>query len=272
MERGVSLLPSIFTVGTLACGFYCLLSTLRGVQALASGGPGEAAIDGFDHAARAIGWAVVFDGLDGRIARMTRTASNFGREFDSMADVVTFGLAPAILAYAWGMRWLTLDAAPGWALRLQPLSWIICFAFLICGAGRLARFNLRSSSAAQTDHRFFIGMPIPGAAGLIAAVVHWAKEPLGNPYWGIAWMAVLALLAFLMISRIRYLSFKSLDLRRRRPYVVVVVVGLIAWSIFLYSEQVLLLIASLYTISGLLYRTIARPQPPPPQPSEAGAV
>ena len=134
MERGVSLLPSIFTVGTLACGFYCLLSTLRGVQALTSGGPGEAAVEGFDHAARAIGWAVVFDGLDGRIARMTRTASNFGREFDSMADVVTFGLAPAILAYAWGMRWLTLDAAPGWALRLQPLSWIICFAFLICGA------------------------------------------------------------------------------------------------------------------------------------------
>ena len=271
MERGVSLLPSMFTMGTLACGFYSLLSTLRGAQLLAPGTADQAAMVAFDNAAKAIGWAVVFDGLDGRIARMIRSASNFGREFDSLADVIAFGLAPAVLAYAWGVRWLAMDYGHGWTQHLQPLSWIVCFAFVICGAGRLARFNLQSKRGG-TDHRYFVGMPIPAAAGLVAAVVHWTKYPLD--YWlsGIAWLAILSLLAFLMVSRIRYSSFKSLDLRRRRPYATFISIGVIAWSIFLFSEQVLLLIASGYMLSGFIYRTIVRPQPSESESREVSAA
>ncbi len=273
MKRGVSILPSLFTVGTLACGFYCLLSTFRGAQylALASGSMGDDSLKAFDSAARAIGWAVLFDGLDGRIARMTHSTSNFGREFDSLADVITFGIAPSLLAYAWGMRWLTMDNGIDWTQQLQPLSWIVCFGFLICGTGRLARFNIQSTLPAS-EHRYFVGLPIPAAAGLVAAVVHSVKAPLSHWLSGIAWLAILSLLAFLMVSRIRYLTFKSLDLRRRRPYITVILVGLTAWSIFLYSEQVLLLIASLYTLSGLVFRALPRAQPPSPTPREAGAV
>ncbi len=271
MERGVSLVPSMFTMGTLACGFYALLSTLRGAQLLTPGTVDGAAVAAFDNAAKAIGWAVVFDGLDGRIARLIRSTSSFGREFDSLADVIAFGLAPSVLAYAWGMRWLAMDYGHEWTRHLQPLSWIVCFAFVICGAGRLARFNLQSTRAG-TDHRFFVGIPIPAAAGLVAAVVHWTKLPLD--YWvsGIAWLAILSLLAFLMVSRIRYYSFKSLDLRRRRPYATFIFVGLIAWSIFLFSEQVLLLIASAYMLSGFIYRAAARSQPSESDSREVSAV
>ena len=259
MEKGVALLPSMFTVGTLACGFYALLFTLRGAQLLAPGATDEAAAAAFDNAAKAIGWAVVFDGLDGRIARLVQSTSSFGREFDSLADVITFGLAPSVLAYSWGMRWMEIDYGVKWIYHLQPLSWIVCFAFVICGAGRLARFNLQTSRV-DTDYRFFVGIPIPAAAGLVAAVVHWTKFPLDHWLSGIAWLGVLSVLSFLMVSRFRYYSFKSLDLRRRRPYAIFIFIGLIAWSIFLFSEQVLLFIASAYMVSGLIYRTPSRLQ------------
>jgi CDP-diacylglycerol--serine O-phosphatidyltransferase len=261
----------MFTIGTLICGYYAILSTFRGSMLLAAGTGAALALVAFDNAAKAIGWAIVFDGLDGRIARLTNSASEFGREFDSLADVITFGVAPALLAYAWGIRALHLAYGPATVQYLPQLGWIVTFAYAICGAARLARFNIDSTKGTQ-DRRFFVGLPIPAAAGVVAAIVHWAKNPLDHWVYGVLGLAVMALLAFLMVSRVRYYSFKTLDLRRRRPYVVIIVLGLIAWSIFAFSEPVLLTLALTYLLSGPVGRIISRSRPHPPPPKEVPAV
>ena len=160
-------LPSLFTVGTLICGYFAVLSTLQGAQLMAAGAAGVIVGAAFDNAAKAIGWAIVFDGLDGRIARLTNSTSNFGREFDSLADVITFGLAPGLLAYAWGVR-PAIDAAQlPLTHHLRPVGWIITFAYLICGAARLGRFNIDSVKPGG-DRRFFVGLPIPAAASPVS--------------------------------------------------------------------------------------------------------
>lgn len=270
LRRGIYLLPSLFTVGTLVCGYYAVLSTLRAAQLLSTGHDGSLALAAFDSAAKAIGWAVVFDALDGRIARLTNSASDFGREFDSLADVIAFGIAPAALAYTWGI-W-TVQSAEDSLLssHLRQAGWIVTFGFVICGAARLARFNIESTKAAA-DRRHFVGMPIPAAAGVVAALVHWAKIPLSGWILAVAWLTLLALLAFLMVSRIRYPSFKSLDLRRRRPHVAIVLIGLIIWAIWAYSEPVLLTLALTYAVSGPVGRVLSRLRPPPPAPEEVHA-
>ena len=171
LRRGVYLLPSLFTVGTLVCGFYAILQTLRGAGLLAMEADSRLA---FDYAARAIGWAILFDGLDGRIARMTNSSSEFGREFDSLADVITFGLAPALLAYSWGVRPVERVLGSRFVERLPQIGWVVAFAFLICGAARLARFNIDAIKP-TADRRSFVGLPIPGAAGGIAAAVPFFK-------------------------------------------------------------------------------------------------
>ena len=252
LRRGMYVLPSLFTVGTLICGYYAILSTLRGAQVMAAGGTGALVSSSFDGAAIAIGLAIVFDGLDGRIARLTNSTSNFGREFDSLADVITFGLAPGILAYSWGVRPAIEASQLPWTNHLRAIGWIVTFAYLICGAARLARFNIDSVQPG-VDRRFFIGLPIPAAAGVIAAVVHWQKDPI--TYWPLAlvWLIVTLGVAFLMVSRVRYYSFKALDLRRRRSYVTIIFIGLIILAIFFYSETVLLILALTYAISGLIH-------------------
>ena len=267
LRRGVYILPSLFTVGTLVCGYFALLSTLKGIQLLAAGLGAGMSASPFDEAAKAIGLAIVFDGLDGRIARLTNSTSAFGREFDSLADVITFGVAPALLAYAWGVR--AVDDIYGTKIIhiLRDAGWVITFAFVICGAARLARFNIDTVKPTG-DRRYFIGMPIPGAAGVVAAVVHWGKEPLTYWLYGGAWLLLVLLLAFLMVSRVRYYSFKTLDLRRRRPYFAIILIGLIVWAIWWFSEFVLLAIALTYLISGLLLRFSSRLRPHPPAPEE----
>jgi CDP-diacylglycerol---serine O-phosphatidyltransferase len=263
-------LPSLFTVGTLICGYYAILTTLHGAQLMAAGAAGVLASASFDNAAMAIGLAIVFDGLDGRIARLTNSTSNFGREFDSLADVITFGLAPGVLAYSWGVR-PAIDASQlPLTNHLRAVGWIITFAYLICGAARLARFNIDSIKPG-TDRRFFIGLPIPAAAGVIAAVVHWQKAPL--TYWplSVGWLVVTLGLAFLMVSRVRYSSFKALDLRRRRPYVTIIFIGIIIWAILFYSEPVLLILALTYMLSGLIHEIPGRSRPNPPAPREVKA-
>ena len=132
-SRGMYILPSFFTSCNIAAGFYAITETVRGTL----GDPAA-----FDHAALAIGFAIVFDGVDGRVARMTRTTSDFGKELDSLADVVTFGVAPALLAYVWGFRMLPATFMPLLRDKILPLGVVICFLFLICGACRLARFNI----------------------------------------------------------------------------------------------------------------------------------
>lgn len=270
LRRGIYILPSFFTVGTLVCGYYALLSTLRGTQMLAAGLDTSLSLVPFDNAAKAIGWAILFDGLDGRIARLTNSSSDFGREFDSLADVITFGIAPAFLAYAWGVR--AVDEVYGTEILqyFRQVGWIVTFLFAICGAARLARFNIDSSKG-SSDRRYFIGLPIPAGAGVVAALVHWAKIPVYDWPYGIIWLGVIAVLGLLMVSRVRYYSFKSFDLRRRRPYVAIIVIGLIVWGIWAFSEQVLLMIALTYLLSGPIARLTSKFRPHPPAPEEVHA-
>jgi len=271
IRRGVYILPSLFTVGTLVCGYFAILSTLRGAQMVAAGVGTGLALMAFDNASKAIGWAILFDGLDGRIARLTNNASPFGREFDSLADVVAFGLAPAVLAYVWGVR--SVDALAGTQLiqHLPQVAWLITFAYVICGAARLARFNIDTLKP-TTDRRFFVGLPIPAAAGVVAAVVHWQKQPVST--WAVAagWLVAVGILAFLMVSRMRYYSFKTLDLRKRRSYLVLILIGLIIWGVFFYSEPVLLTLALTYALSGILLRISSKFRPHPPAPEEVHAA
>src|SRR4249920_247165 len=157
LQSGLSLIPSLFTIGNMFCAYFSVISTFKG---------------NYDQAAMAIGVGVVLDGLDGRIARMTQTSSEFGVQLDSIADVLTFGIAPAVLAFSWGQTRL---ASP----HLHQGSWIVTFIFLICGAWRLARFNVQTQKPLDPGaKRNFIGLPIPAGAGLIAAIVHFFKSPI----------------------------------------------------------------------------------------------
>ncbi len=271
LRRGVYVLPSLFTVGTLVCGYFAILSTLRGAQMLAAGVASGLALVAFDNAARAIGWAILFDGLDGRIARMTNTASPFGREFDSLADVIAFGVAPALLAFVWGVRGVDEMAGRELVQHIRQVAWIITFAYVICGAARLARFNIDTVKPTG-DRRFFVGLPIPAAAGVVAAIVHWQKQPLNAWEFAVGWLVVVGILAFLMVSRMRYYSFKALDLRKRRSYLAVIFIGLIIWGIWSFSEPVLLTLALTYALSGIILRLTSKIRPHPPTPQEVHAA
>lgn len=239
MRRGVSLLPISFTVGNIVCGYYALVAAMHGGAA------------NFDAAAKAIGIAIVLDGLDGRVARLTGSSSPFGKEFDSLADVISFGLAPAFLAYSWGM--FSLEGQGDFFRQLARWGGVMTFAFLMCGAWRLARFNIQAPEApGHVPLRHFIGLPIPAAAGMIAALVHFRKSPLTEWPWAIAWLGLVAGLAFLMVSTVRYYSFKDIDLRRRRSSLVVVALGLLVILIVSNSEVVLPLLAIGYVLSGII--------------------
>ena len=187
IRRGIYILPSLFTVGTLLCGYYAILSTQRASAFLAAAAAAAAgskaaadltamAVAAIDNASKALGWAIVADGFDGRIARMTNTASPFGRELDSLADIVAFGVAPAALAFVWGIRALGDLSGYPYIQHIPDLAWILTFGYVICGAARLARFNVDTVKP-TSDRRFFVGMPIPAGAGFVAAVVHFYKSP-----------------------------------------------------------------------------------------------
>jgi CDP-diacylglycerol--serine O-phosphatidyltransferase len=282
VRRGMYVLPSLFTVGTLVCGYYAILQSQRAGQYLAAAaavGLGAKAAEltaiavaALDNASKAIGWAIVADGLDGRIARMTNTASPFGRELDSLADLVAFGVAPAVLAYVWGVRAvLEPAAAPQITQILHAIPWILTFLYVICGAARLARFNIDTVKP-TSDRRFFVGMPIPAAAGFVAAVVHFYKQPITIWHVSLAWLVIVGILGFLMISRMRYYSFKTLDLRQRRSYLGIILVGLILLLIWIFSEPILLTVALTYAVSGIILRVVAKIRPHPPTPEEVHAA
>ena len=233
LRRGVHLVPAALTTLNLGCGFYSVIASLHGGTL------------NFDKASIAIGLAILFDALDGRIARATGSNSEFGKQYDSLADVVSFGLAPAILAYAWGVRGVV-----GGPDILRSLGPLVCFAFLTCCGWRLARFNIQGMAGA--DSRYFVGMPAPAAAGMVVAAVHGIKFPLEHSTDSFLWLAMMGALAALMASTIRYFSGKDLGWARRQPSLVVVALALLGWSIVEYSEQVLLTVASIYTTSGLV--------------------
>jgi CDP-diacylglycerol--serine O-phosphatidyltransferase len=265
LRKGLYLIPSVFTAANIGMGFYAVMSAIRGFQLVDTGNQDDMiqAAAYLDNAAKAIGWAVLFDMLDGRIARMTKTTTEIGVQLDSIADVITFGLAPAILVYVWGY-----GASLAEGSDLHNLAWFLSFMYLMCGGFRLARFNVQSSRprilAAGTikmDKKSFVGLPIPVAGGLIAAIIHYAPRPL--VYYGperahvysLLLMALVGLLSLLMVSTLRFSSFKSVGTRRRgmRTIILAVAVGTL---IFLYSRYVLLAIVVGYIVHGLLSRLI----------------
>ncbi len=253
LRRGAYVLPSLFTVGNIFCGYYAISETYRAISF-----PDTAAAH-LDIAAKAIGYAVLFDGLDGRIARMTGTTSDFGRELDSLADVITFGVAPALLAYTWAIRFLNPEVAPQLLTMIQRVGWFLSFMFLICGAARLARFNITTNpvpaNPGRPDRKYFVGLPIPAGAALVAAVVHaFGGEPLWWWQWTLVWLPVFCGTALLMVSRWRYNSFKQLDLSRKRGFVTVIFIAAMIAAIWLYSQPALLALALIYAGSGVVTR------------------
>ncbi len=267
-RKGIYLLPSLFTTLNMALGYYCLYQSYLG----SATEPWH-----YDVAAKAIGFAVIFDGLDGRIARITNTESDFGREFDSLADVVTFGVAPAFLAWFWGFHVLRPLMANTGHSRIVPLGAAACFVFLIAGASRLARFNIQvnpqPSNPGRPGKKYFVGMPIPAGAGVIAAVVHFTD---GNPittWWlGLIWAALIGAVAFLMVSTWRFYSFKDLDFRSRHPFQLIVIIAIVVALIVAYSEYFLFFLALFYMLSGVFARLmyiLRRRGSPPAPPLEA---
>ena len=269
LRKGAYLLPSLFTTLNIALGFYALYQVFRG---------GITEPWHYDNAAKAIGFAAVTDGLDGRIARMTNTTSDFGREFDSLADVITFGVAPAFLAWIWGFHQLGPLNGSGLFNRIVQFGAITTFAFLIAGASRLARFNIQvnpqPSNPGRPGRKYFVGMPIPAGAGVIAAVVHFTNgTPIVTWWTALIWAALVLAAGFLMVSTWRFYSFKDLNFRSRHPARVIIILGLIIAGVVLYSEYVLFFLALAYMLSGVFARLTflfrRRGSPPPPSYTEA---
>jgi CDP-diacylglycerol--serine O-phosphatidyltransferase len=269
LRKGLYILPSLFTTANIAAGYYAILQVTHGSVAE----PWH-----FDYAAKAIGFAVLFDGLDGRIARVTHTSSDFGKELDSLADVITFGVAPAMLAWMWGFRQLPTAVSGELYAKLAQFGAIASFLFLMAGASRLARFNITSnpqpSNPGRPGKKYFVGMPIPAGAGVIAAVVHLSVgDPVMSWWTAITWMLMVVVVAYLMVSTWRFYSFKDIDFRSRQPFRLIILFGLLFASIWYFSRFVLFGIALLYMFSGVFWRLQwifrRRNNPPPPAFREA---
>jgi CDP-diacylglycerol--serine O-phosphatidyltransferase len=257
----VYLVPSFFTALNILAGFYSLMMTMSAFRFLQIDQL-ESTRMRLDRAAIAIGLAGVCDILDGRIARMTKTATEIGIQLDSLADIVSFGLAPAFLAYVWGFG-TTLE---GWSNASQ-FAWFVSFMFVICGGFRLARFNVQASrprplaeGTPKVDKKSFVGLPVPMAGGLIAAIVHFTPTPLIKhgpkaAVLAIVMMVLVAFLALLMVSTVRFTSLKTLGTGRRDARLMIGLIALVS-LIYLYSQWVLLILVSAYLVHGLLLRGI----------------
>jgi CDP-diacylglycerol---serine O-phosphatidyltransferase len=220
-RRGAAILPSLFTVGNLFAGFWAIIKTFQGHYAAA---------------APLIMWAILLDLLDGRIARMTGTTSEFGAELDSLSDVISFGVAPALLAFAWGFS------------TTPRIGWLVAFLFVTCGTLRLARFNVQRGAS---DGRFFVGLPIPAGAAQVAAWVNVFPAPLLDRPSVMACLVLMITFSFLMVSTFRYTSFKKVDLRSRRSsYIVVLGIATLFLLVALQPAWVLLGLASVYWLHG----------------------
>src|SRR5438128_2600525 len=228
-RRGVYLLPSLFTLGNMFCGYACVVYAMRGE---------------YQTAAPFIGFAIALDMLDGRIARLTGTASAFGLEFDSLADVISFGIAPAILSFAWGLS------------PLGRLGWAAGFMFVTAAAMRLARFNIQS--AAGTDKRYFVGLPSPAAAAVPAATVYAYPFGLYDYREALPALAMVLVPAALMVSTIRFRSFKTLDLQTRKPYSVLIFIAAGIVAVATHPRGVLVVTAYTYLISAFIGQAVSR--------------
>ena len=256
-RRAAYALPTLFTAGNIFLGYISILRSFRGAMLAAKGAAGAA--EEFEIAAKAIGIAVLLDGLDGMIARLTHTTSDFGREMDSLADVISFGMAPAVLAFAWGVQFVDTGMAQQLQRQFFQAGYFVAFLFLLCGAARLARFNVQKNpvptNPGRPNRKYFVGLPIPGAAGTVAATVYaFYGEPIA--YWPIAviWLGLLLLLGFLMVSTWRYYSFKGLSLRQPRTPLIVILLGGLVYAIWNYGHVVLPLMALVYVGGGIAIR------------------
>lgn len=221
MRRGIYILPNLFTTGNLFCGFWAIISVFQ---------------EKFFYAAVAILLACAFDILDGKVARLSGATSKFGVQYDSLADLVSFGIAPALLAFSWALR------------PYGKFGWLAAFLFVVCGALRLARFNVQSSSG---EVKYFKGLPIPAAASMIALTIllylrlietDWVKD--------IVILVMIYVLAFLMVSNVRYLSFKELNLAKRKPFSIFIFVILSMIVIIMEPTIVLFVSVLFYVFSG----------------------
>ena len=220
LSRGLFVLPTLFTVGNLFCGYLSIWCSIRGT---------------FEIASYLVIIAAVLDALDGRIARLTHSASEFGEEYDSLADLVSFGVAPAVLAYSWGLS------------DFGRLGWLVSFLFVVCGSMRLARFNIMTH---VVDKKYFIGLPIPAGAATLSALVLATPEPLVDRVWMTGLLVLTILLSYLMISTIKYRSFKDLDLKRRRPVWILPLIALVFVVIAYRPTLALLALTLVFAGSG----------------------
>jgi CDP-diacylglycerol--serine O-phosphatidyltransferase len=227
LSRGLFILPTLFTVGNLFCGYLSVWCSIRGT---------------FETAAILIIAAAVLDMLDGRIARLTNSASRFGEEYDSLADLVSFGVAPAVLAYSWGLA------------DFHRLGWMASFLFVVCGSMRLARFNIQTRVA---DKKYFIGLPIPAAAGTISTLVLATPERLQSPFWMAGLLVLTVILSYLMISTLKYRSFKDLDLRRQRRAWILPAIALFFAVVAYRPAMTLLALALIFAASGPVAKAVS---------------
>lgn len=246
VRRGVSLLPSLFTMGNMFCGYACIVHAMRGE---------------YETAAPFIGIAIVLDMLDGRIARLTGTESDFGVELDSLADVISFGVAPAVLAFSWGLQ------------PLGRLGWAAGFIYVSAAALRLARFNIQH--AAGGDKRYFVGMPSPPAAGIAASTVFVYPDGLHDYRAALPALAMVVVPALLMVSTIRFRSFKTIDLQMRRPYTVLLLIAIAIMAVATHPRFVLVGMAYTYLLSAFVGLAVSklrhRPEPEAPDwPTRTG--
>jgi CDP-diacylglycerol--serine O-phosphatidyltransferase len=256
-RRAAYALPTFFTALNLFLGFFAIVKAFQGAMQAVSGSLGFN--EHLQASAVTIGVAMFLDGLDGRIARMTNTVSEFGRELDSLADVIAFGVAPAILAWVWGFQFVDGGITGQAREQIHRAGFFFVFLFLMCGASRLARFNIQINpvpkNPGRPDRKYFVGLPIPPAAALIAAIVYAAgSAPL--TWWplSLAWLVLLGMVSFLMVSTWRYRSFKDFNLFRPRSPLSVILLGSLIYLIWNYSQPVLLAMAVTYVGSGIIIR------------------
>ncbi len=258
LKKGLYLIPTAFTAANIAMGFLAVLSSVRGFQLLFTY-PEQASIY-FGYAAKAIAFAILFDTLDGRVARMTRTSTEIGVQLDSLADVLTFGIAPVVLLYSWAIG-ATFDEAN----TLHGFGVFVLFMYLMCGTFRLARFNLQGTrprvlleGTPKVDKKNFVGLPIPAAAGLIASIVYLHPQPLSvsgenlSNVYTLLMMILVAGLGLLMVSTIRYTSFKTTGGGRRSSYLFLIVAafGMLIW---LFPQYMLFGLAAVYVAHGIVW-------------------
>ena len=232
MGMHIYVLPNLMTTANLFFGFFAIIQAIKGA---------------YDFAAYSIVAAAFFDQLDGRLARLTQSTSQFGAEYDSLCDLVSFGLAPSLMLYLWALH------------PFGRLGWVVSFLFAACGALRLARFNVQKNIIEKS---YFQGLPIPMAAGIVASSVLFYQDMDLNPIGSISLLLMTTLLAFVMVSNFRYRSFKDIDLKQRLPFFYLIVAVLLLTVVVLRHEIMIFVLFLTYALLGAIFGILQLGKPP----------